>query len=137
MQTIRLTADGETGEFTAKVIGAYGFEYIEFERLGGKAEIFLNGEKLGDNFTYRIPGSASDNNNRPYRFYCNFREGYNEIKVVSTAAERVRDHISGYVKIGKRVEPKGQYVRLHYGKARVFAKANSGNEVKLGAKLDD
>ena len=58
MQTFRLTADGETGEFAAKVIGAYGFEYIEFERL-------------------------------------------------------------------------------HYGKARVFAKANSGNEVKLSAKLDD
>ena len=114
-----------------------GFEYIEFERLGGKAEIYLNGEKIGDNFTYRMPRSSSDSFNRPHRFYCDFAEGVNEIKVVSEAAERVRPHISGYVKIGKTVAPKDQFVRLHYGKARVFVKACDEKEIELFAKIAD
>ena len=125
----------ETKEFTSRVTGAENFEYIEFERLGGKAEIFLNGRKIGDNFTYRMPRSASDCFNRPHRFYCDFTNGQNEIKVVSTAATSVRPHFSGYVKIGKTVEPKNQYVRLHYGKARVFVRPNEGAEVKLNAEI--
>lgn len=122
-------------EFTAKVIGAGGFEYIEFERLGGKAEIFVNGEKVGDNFTYRMPRSSSDCFNRPHRFYCSFSEGCNEIKVISEVNETIRPHFSGYVKIGKTVEPKNQYVRLHYGKARVFVRPNKCDSVKLGAEI--
>ena len=122
-------------EFTARVMGACGFEYIEFERLGGKAEIFVNGEKVGDNFTYRMPRSSSDCFNRPHRFYCSFTEGCNEIKVVSEVNEAMRPHFSGYVKIGKRVGAKGHYVRLHFGKARVFVKANKGDSVKLCAEI--
>ena len=123
----------ETKEFTASVLGAEGFEYIEFERFGGKAEVFLNGEKIGDNFTYRMPRSSSDCFNRPHRFYCNFVDGYNEIKVVSVANEAVRPHFSGYVKVGKTVENQNWSVRLHYGKARVFVKANA--DVKINATL--
>ena len=125
----------ETKEFTSRVIGAENFEYIEFERLGGKAEVFLNGVKIGDNFTYRMPRSASDSFNRPHRFYCDFTDGQNEIKVVSVAATVVRPHFSGYVKIGKTVEAKDQYVRLHFGKARVFVRPNEGAEVKLNAEI--
>ena len=55
--------------------------------------------------------------------------------MVSTAATSVRPHFSGYVKIGKTVEPKNQYVRLHYGKARVFVRPNEGAEVKLNAEI--
>ncbi len=124
-------------EFTANVTGADGFEYVEFERLGGEAEIFVNGEKVGDNFTYRMPRSSSDCLNRPHRFYCNFSEGCNEIKVVSSVNETANQHFSGYVKIGKTVEPKNQYVRLHYGKARVFVRPNEGAEVKLNAEIFD
>ena len=116
-------------------MGADGFEYIEFERLGGKAEIFVNGEKVGDNFTYRMPRSSSDCFNRPHRFYCSFSEGCNEIKVISEVNETIRPHFSGYVKIGKRVEAKDQYVRLHFGKARVFVKANKSTEAKLFAEI--
>lgn len=129
------TDNAVTKELSAKVIGAEGFEYIEFERLGGKAEIFLNGEKLGDNFTFRMPRSSSDNINRPYRFYCNFAEGVNEVKVVSAVNETAGQHISGYVKIGKTVEARNQFVRLHYGKARVFVKACEGKEADLCAKI--
>ena len=124
-------------EFITNVNVGQGFEYIEFERLGGKAEIYLNGEKIGDNFTYRMPRSSSDSFNRPHRFYCDFAEGVNEIKVVSEAAERVRPHISGYVKIGKTVAPKDQFVRLHYGKARVFVKACDEKKTELFAKIAD
>ena len=122
-------------EFSAKVIGAEGFEYIEFERLGGKAEIFVNGEKVGDNFTYRMPRSAADNTNRPYRFYCSFTDGYNEVKIISEVNESVKPHFSGYVKIGKTVVAEDQFVRLHYGKARVFVKTNGGEEIKLNAEM--
>ncbi len=124
-----------THEFKTTVRGAEGYEYIEFERLGGKTEVYLNGEKLGDNFTYRMPRSSSDNTNRPYRFYCSFAEGRNELRVVSTTTEADYAPFSGYVKVGKTVEPKDWSVKLHYGKARVFVKADVGAEVKINAEL--
>ena len=129
------TDNSVTREFTARFTGAEGYEYIEFGRIGGKAEIFLNGKKIGDNITYRMPRSESDNFNRPYRFYCDFTDGCNEIKIVSTVNEAVRPHVSGYIKVGRTVECRDQYVRLHYGKARVIAKANDGESVSLKAQI--
>jgi hypothetical protein len=73
---------------------------------------------------------------RPYRFYCNFKNGENELKVESVLKEADGNvPISGYVKVGKIVKPTNWSVKLHYGKARVFVKSSTPNSVKLSAKL--
>ena len=126
----------QTKTFTATIRGAKGYDYIEFERLGGNTEVFLNGERLGDNFTHRMPRCSLDCYNRPYRFYCNFAE-VNELKLVCTYTEADQPVASGYVKIGRIVEADDWSVRLYYGRARVFVKPDGGTEVKLIAKLLD
>jgi hypothetical protein len=50
------------------VFEASDFEYVEFERLYGKATVYLNDVEIGNNL------KGSSKNNRPYRFYCSFNE---------------------------------------------------------------
>ena len=126
----------QTKTFTATIRGAKGYDYIEFERLGGNTEVFLNGERLGDNFTHRMPRCSLDCYNRPYRFYCNFAE-VNELKLVCTYTEADQPVASGYIKIGRIVEADDWSVRLHYGRARVFVKPDGEAKVKLIAELLD
>ncbi|MBQ8743073.1 MAG: DUF4982 domain-containing protein [Clostridia bacterium] len=109
---------------------ANGFKYIEFERLGGATEIFVNNEKIGDNFS---TGRADRTNTRPYRFYYDFGEGVYELKLVcsiKTASTAENDPVSGYVKLGRTVDEPWK-VRLHYGKARIFVKNASAKEIVL------
>lgn len=117
--------------YTARFSGAEGFEYIEFERLGSVTKIYLNGEKIGD--TARTHGRQANNAIRPYRFYCRFAPGENELRVVCEHEECDQPAMSGYVKAGKQVQPPS-HVRLHYGKARVFVKTASPDEVALSLK---
>ena len=121
-----------TQEFTQKISGVEDYEYIEFERFGGETEVYLNGEKIGDNL--RIHGKQTRNTNRPYRFYCNFKKGENEIKVVSTRFESEQPAMSGYVKIGKANKPQWK-IKLHYGKARLFVKSETPEKVKISAVI--
>ncbi len=115
--------------FTAKVSGVEGYEYIEFERFGCPSEIYLNGEKIGDNNR----AGTGWYEMRPYRFYCGFSEGENEIKVVSNVGDLDAPAFSGYVKIGKNVSVPSR-VKLHYGKARVFVNSDTPSDVKLNIK---
>jgi beta-galactosidase len=123
----------QTTELVATVSGVCGYEYVEFERLGGKARVYLNGQLIGDNI--RIWGRMARNSIRPYRFYADFKEGENELRVVFEH-DTMNDLplMSGYVKIGKRVE-EPWHVKLHYGKARVFVKSNTPEKLKLTAKM--
>ena len=106
---------------TSKVSNVKGYEYIEFERLGSLSKVYLNGKLIGEN----------DGQMRPYRFYCKFNAGENEIKIVCDVKEGNGPPISGYAKIGKLVyEP--NIIPLHYGLARAFIKPESDNvEVKV------
>lgn len=70
----------------------------------------------------------------PYRFYCNFKKGENEIKVVSTRFESEQPAMSGYVKIGKANKPQRK-IKLHYGKARLFVKSETPKKVKISAVI--
>ena len=124
----------KTKTYTATIRGAVGYDYVEFERLGGKTEVYLNGEKLGDNFTYRMPRSSADSFNRPFRFYCDFAE-INELKLVYTYTEADKLAASGYIKVGREVEADDVSVRLHYGRARVFVKPDPTSELELEAKI--
>ena len=119
-------------EYIARISCAEKYEYIEFERLGCRAEVFLNGAKIGDN--ERIHGRQANNAIRPYRFYGGFMPGENEIRVVALHDESDPPVISGYVKVGRRVD-KPWKVRLHYGKARVFVKTATMDETKLSIKM--
>ena len=123
----------KTYEYTAVISGAEKYEFIEFERLGGNVTVYLNGEKIGDNSTSMMT-VKSDKYNRPYRFYCSFKEGENRLKIVATRHENDFPAVSGYVKVGRYLESPWR-VKLHYGKARVFVKKYNGASVKLDAKI--
>lgn len=118
--------------YTAKLRAAEEYEFIEFERFGNKAEVYLNGEKLGDNHLYW--GHHCKNYNRPYRFYCHFKEGENVLTVISEHRDSDAPGMSGYVRLGK-VEETHWNIRLHYGKARVFVKSSTPKEVDLKVVL--
>lgn len=122
----------KTKELVTTVCDVDGYEYVEFERLGGVAEVYLNGEFLGD--TKRCYGKQSWTSNRPYRFYGKFRKGENELKVVYTYGDSNLPLMSGEVKIGKTLGTPW-YVKLHYGKARVFVKTNTPDEMHLSVKM--
>lgn len=123
------TEDEKTYTFTTKIRDIKDFEYIEFERLSGTAVVYLNGAEIGTN---RLSSRAEANNNRPYRFYCDFEDGDNELKVVITTHEPRLTAISGYVKVGKRANMPWT-VRLFNGRARVFVKSADAAAIK--AKL--
>ena len=124
----------ETLTFTTRFENDGGYEYVEFERLGGAAKVYLNGEFIGDNLRGR--GRVSCCNIRPYRFYCRLSEGENELTVVTEQQESSGLPISGYVKVGKQVQ-RPYKVRLHYGKARVFVKTETPDQLRITAKLAD
>jgi hypothetical protein len=117
--------------FTTTVDGVQGYEYIEFERLGANATVYINGKYVGNN----VKNGSS--HSRPYRFYYKFRNGKNEIKVVSEKTKQHDvnlDHISGLVKIGK-VQKEPWNIPMHYGKARVFVKTDDITKAKIKVKF--
>lgn len=118
-----------TYTLTAQFTGAEAFEYVEFERLGGKARVYLNGEEIGDNIHFH--GRMACNTARPYRFMCRFREGVNTLSVVTEQNETSAAPISGYVKLGRTLTDTPWHVRLHYGKARVFVKSDTPDQVVI------
>ncbi len=117
----------KTYTLTATVTGAETYEYLEIGRIDGNCEVFLNGEKIGGN-----PWMHRDDNFsvRPFRFYCNFKEGKNELKIRVATHGEFLSCISGYVKLGKSVCDKPWTVPLHYGLARVFVKGDGKAKVK-------
>ena len=92
--------------------------------------MYLNGEKIGDKFTSRMTVKY----NRPYRFYCSFKEGDNELKIVSSRTETDKPAVSGYVKVGRCIETPWR-VKLHDGRALVFVKAGAGQSIEIDAKI--
>ncbi len=115
----------ETLTFISEIRLAEDFDYIEFERLGGTARVFVDGEEIGNNL--RSYGRMPFNNVRPYRFYRKINAGEHEISVVSEHYGNGIPPISGTVRLGRKVSIPWT-VRLHFGRARVFVrKASSGN----------
>ncbi len=119
-------------ELVAKLSDLEGYEYIEFERLGGKAHVYLNDELIGTNT--RWSGRAHSGSIRPYRFYTNFKKGENVIRIECEYCNDDIPVVSGYVKVGKIANEPWQ-VKLHYGKARVFVKSRSSKDLELKVKL--
>ena len=119
-------------ELVAYLEDVGGYEYVEFERLDGKARVYLNGEEIGNNLRWH--GRQARNSIRPYRFYGHFKEGVNELKVVFAYGAFDLPLMSGYVKVGRRVEAPYS-VKLHYGKARVFVKSETPERLVLSVRL--
>ena len=118
----------KTKTLIATVHDAYGYEYVEFERLGGDARVYLNDELIGDNIRWH--GGRPKMAVRPYRFYGSFKEGENRIRVEFSYGDGDLPLLSGYVKIGKQtIDP--WRVKLHYGKARVFVKSKTPKQIRL------
>ena len=105
------------------------YEYIEFERIGGDAEIYLNGKLIGS--TTEACGKETIQY-RPFRFYADFKKGNNKIEIKVKQYKTESSPFSGCVKLGRTVDEPWQ-VRLHYGLARVFVK--NGSNAKIIADL--
>ncbi len=127
----RIVADfdnlGQEKEYTLtlKMNDVKEYEYIEFERIKAQAQIFVNGEKVGDNFV----NSREDwTRVRPYRFYCDFKNGENVIEIKAKTDEKLCDILSGYVKLA-RAEKKPERVKLYGGKAYVLTRNASEDDV--------
>lgn len=116
--------------YVTRISSVEDFQYLEFEQFGLDADVYLNGEKIGTNI--RKMRHADSRFTRPYRFYCNFAEGVNEIRVEVEAVNDVNP-FTGYVKVGKRVKTTWQ-VRFHYGLARVFVKSDAPDTLKVKLK---
>ena len=127
------TVPDRTISLSTRISHVEDCEYIEFERLGGDARIFLNGEEIGNNI--ERSGRLSISHARPYRFPCRFREGENEITVLSIQKEFSDPPISGQVKIGRMIPVTSQKVRLHFGRARVFVRSQTPDQVRLTARI--
>ncbi|MBQ8345087.1 MAG: DUF4982 domain-containing protein, partial [Clostridia bacterium] len=125
--------DMQTLTFTTTFRDAEAYQYVEFERLYGNVTVYLNGKEIGNNL--RTYGRMSSHKERPYRFYCSFAEGENQLTVVSEQENTVLDPIAGYVRLGRRVENTPWKVRLHYGLARVFVKSDVPQQVTITATL--
>lgn len=120
----------EIKEMTTVVSDVNGYEYIEIERLGGDTDVYINGEKVGDNHRH---WRSDWPNTRPFRFYYPFGDDEYEIKVVSKLTNPNGyscDPISGCVKLGRLIDDPWT-VRLHYGRARIFVKGASAKDVKI------
>ncbi|MBE6583748.1 MAG: glycoside hydrolase family 2 protein [Ruminococcaceae bacterium] len=119
----------EPVEYRTTFSGDQKYEYLEIERFGGKAQIYLNGELVGANL---VDGQeAKHHQYRPYRFDIDLRDGDNELLIVSNKYEGESAPFSGYVRLARRVDSPWK-VRLHYGLARVFVK---GKGAKIKAKF--
>jgi len=130
---VKHRTDGEneqTYSFTTRITDVEDFEYIEFERFSGTAVVYLNGKEIGTN---KKSYYGENIINRPYRFYCDFEKGNNEIKVEISTHEPRLTAISGYVKVGKLTDTPWT-VRLHHGRARVFVKADDVHSLKAELK---
>ena len=101
-----------------------GYEYIEFERIDGDIEVYLNGEKIGDN---RVDYKVKGNHVRPYRFPIKTVDGENQLVIKATLLGGSKIPFSGYVRLGRIVAPRYE-VTLHGGKARVFYR---GRDAKI------
>ncbi len=113
--------------FTTTLENVEKYEYIEFERLSANTSVTLNGVTLGNNMMKSRDDSPE---NRPYRFYCNFEKGENELKITGEFDEYTLTAFSGYVRLGRTIETPWK-VKLHYGKARVFVKSDNPDSLKV------
>ena len=125
----------QTFTFTTDLEHAESYQYIEFERLSGKARVYLNDVEIGN--TLHNYGRMSCHTTRPYRFYCQFNDGTNTLKIVTEQTETSGAPISGYVKLGKSLTDEPWQVRLHYGKARIFVKAEIPQTVTIHTELQE
>jgi len=115
-----------TLEYEAVIQATDQYQYVEFERIYGECEIFLNGEKIGekrDRYNFAPRG---------HRYYANFKNGTNVIKVVATADEDKKIGPQEGVKIG--FAEKASWRRSAFnGLAQVIVQANAVGTLKVKA----
>ena len=115
-ESVSRTEPAKTYTFVNRSDLTQDYTYLEFERLYGKATVYLDGVEVGNN----LAGTSA--NNRPFRFYCQIPAGHHEVKVVTTISDGTVGGMSGYVRFGKQVNRNKWEVDLFGGKARIFVK---------------
>ena len=112
--------------FEADIFDAKDFEFIQFDRLFGKFEVYLNGTLIGKN-TAHIKVTT------PFRFHCCFQEGANHLEVRMSGVNTSQLGIYNKVEIGRSVSPSWQKESF-YGKLRVFVQAKDSGSFTFLAK---
>ena len=118
----------QSAVFEAEITDADGFEFIQFDRLFGKFEVYLNGVLIGKNSAYLHPTV-------PYRFYCTFEKASNHLEIRMNGVNTTQLGIYNEVVIGKTVHPTWKK-KSFYGKLRVFVQAKDSGSFVLRAKAN-
>ncbi len=121
--SVESNAPIDTIEYETELTTSCETKYIEFNRLYGDSEVYLNGEKIG---------SKSMVDYRPHRFYGNFKEGKNVIRVKCFAPNDQKIGIYNSARIG-RFEKALWHRKAFNGLALVLIKANGKGEIKIKA----
>jgi len=116
------TEEPTVQSFVCHVRDVSDFDYLEFERLYTNVTVYVNGVEVGNN--RRSWRDTSVRYTRPYRFYCELRDGDNEIRIDADITSDVSAPFGGIVKLGTAVQ-KPWEVNLHGGIARVFVRSHS------------
>lgn len=124
---IRYVHEPKEYTFVSRCVPTQSFAYLEFERLYGKATVYIDGVAVGNTTTGTFGGNT---NNRPYRFYADIQPGRHEIKVVTTLNDGTLGGMSGYCRLGKTVNKNKWEINLFNGKARLFVKYDGSYALK-------
>ena len=115
--------------FEAEITDAEGFEFIQFERIFGKFEVYLNGALIGRSF-------AHIHQTVPFRFYCSFKKQTNHLEVRVNGVNTAQLGIYNKVTIGKTIPPVWKK-KSFYGKLRVFVQTKGVGKFTLRANAND
>lgn len=122
--------------FEADIDNADGFEFIQFERLFGAYEIYLNGELIASTPKGNRSIGISSYLAVPYRFYCKFKSGVNHLEVHMSGKNTSQLGIYNGVSIGKFVQPTWKR-KTFYGKLRVFVQAKDTGSFTISATAEE
>ena len=119
--------------FEAEFESDGSWDMLEFTRLFGNFEIFLNGEIIGQSFIEGFYFNTTTQQNTPYRFSCKTKEGSNRLTVKMWGKNTEPFGIFGGVKLGKTL-PALWHRSTFFGRARVFVSLPSEGAATLSAK---
>lgn len=105
--------------FEAEITGAEGYTFLQFERLCGRFEVWLDGEPIGRSLPESFSQSTTLYRSAPYRFPCRLKEGKGKLTVRMSGLNTAPMGIYGGVYLGKPVAPTWRR-STYYGKLRVF-----------------
>lgn len=129
----QMSAEGEKeveATFEAELTDVADCTFLQFERLCGEFEVYLNGSLIGSSFKGKMYQSLTHYQSAPWRFACTFNEGANRLCVRMRGLNTKPLGIFGGVFAGKKTQPVWKRSTF-FGRARVFVRASAGQSPAL------